>query len=161
MHITRRRLLATAGSAALAPAVVRATGDEPVMSSTVVDWTALTSEATAFGLVRQVFKAPTATLIELECHVSTLNPGLSSHAPHRHPNEEMIIVQQGTVEVFSEGSRTRVGPGSVDLPRVESSARSDECGRHTGDVSRDQLEVGRHPEGDGRPRIDDRSGPSG
>lgn len=113
MHITRRRLLATAGSAALAPGVVRATGDGPVMSSTVVDWTALASEATAFGLVRQVFKAPTATLIELECHVSTLNPGLSSHAPHRHPNEELIIVQQGTVEVFSEGSRTRVGPGSV------------------------------------------------
>ena len=36
-----------------------------------------------------------------------------SIAPHRHPNEEMIIVQQGTVEVFSEGTKTRVGPGSV------------------------------------------------
>jgi len=113
MSITRRRLLAAAGSAALAPAVARATADQSVMSSRVVDWTALTSEATVFGLVRQVFKAPTATLLELECHVSTLNPGLSSHAPHRHPNEEMIIVQQGTVEVFSEGTKTRVGPGSV------------------------------------------------
>lgn len=113
MPITRRRLLAAAGSAALAPAVARAAADQPVMSSTVVDWTALTGKATEFGLVRQVFKSPTATLLELECHVSTLNPGLSSHAPHRHPNEEMIIVQQGTVEVFSEGKKTHVGPGSV------------------------------------------------
>ena len=88
MHITRRRLLAAAGSAALAPAVVRA-ADQPVMSSTVVDWTALTATTTAVGAVRQVFKAPTATLTELECHVTTLNPGLSSHAPHRHPNEEI------------------------------------------------------------------------
>ena len=83
------------------------------MSSTVVDWTALTATTTAVGAVRQVFKAPTATLTELECHVTTLNPGLSSHAPHRHPNEEIIIVQQGMVEVFSEGTKTRVGPGSV------------------------------------------------
>jgi mannose-6-phosphate isomerase-like protein (cupin superfamily) len=113
MPITRRRLLTAAGSAALAPAIARAAADPPVMSSTVVDWTALTGRSTEFGLVRQVFKAPTATLVELECHVSTLNPGLSSHAPHRHPNEEMIIVQQGTVEVFSEGKKTRVGPGSV------------------------------------------------
>ena len=113
MPITRRRLLAAAGSAALASAAVRAAADQPVMSSTVVDWTALTATTTAVGAVRQVFKAPTATLTELECHVTTLNPGLSSHAPHRHPNEEIIIVQQGMVEVFSEGTKTRVGPGSV------------------------------------------------
>ena len=113
MSITRRRLLAAAGSVALAPAVAGAAADQPVMSSTVVDWTALKATSTAVGAVRQVFQAPTATLNELECHVTTLNPGLSSHPPHRHPNEEIIIVQQGTVEVFSEGTRTRVGPGSV------------------------------------------------
>src|SRR5690349_13093034 len=113
MPITRRRLLAAAGTAALAPAAARLAADQPVMSSTVVDWTALDANATASGLGRHVFKAPTATLVELECHISTLNPGLSPHAPHRHPNEEMIIVQQGTVEVFSEGKKTRVGPGSV------------------------------------------------
>ena len=113
MPMTRRRLLAAAGSAVLAPAVVRAAADQPVMSSTVVDWTTLTPTTTPVGAVRQVFKAPTATLTELECHVTTLNPGLSSHAPHRHPNEEIIIVQQGVVEVFSEGTKTRVGPGSV------------------------------------------------
>jgi len=113
MPITRRRLLAAAGSAAFVPAAARAAADQSVMSSRVVDWTALTAEMTAYGMVRRVFNAPTATLVQLECHVSTLNPGLSSHPPHRHPNEEMIVVQQGTVEVFSEGTKTRVGPGSV------------------------------------------------
>ena len=43
-------------------------------------------------------RRPTATLDELEMHITTLNPGQSSHAPHQHPNEELVIVRQGTVE---------------------------------------------------------------
>jgi quercetin dioxygenase-like cupin family protein len=63
--------------------------------------------------VRSFFKARTATLDELEMHVTTLEPGKTSHAPHRHPNEELIIVKQGTVEALSNGEWKRAGPGSV------------------------------------------------
>ncbi|MGA8110642.1 MAG: cupin domain-containing protein, partial [Acidobacteriaceae bacterium] len=68
---------------------------------------------TPVGETRQFVRAPTATLNQLEIHATTLNPGLQSHPPHRHANEEVIIVDQGTVEAFGEGKWTRVGPGSV------------------------------------------------
>jgi quercetin dioxygenase-like cupin family protein len=63
--------------------------------------------------VRSFFSAPTATLENLELHVTTLNPGQRPHPPHRHPNEEMIIIQQGILETLSNGQWKRVGPGSV------------------------------------------------
>ena len=53
-----------------------------------------------------------ATLDELEMHVTTLNPGQTSHAPHKHPNEELVIVREGTVEVLVQGEWKRLGPGS-------------------------------------------------
>ena len=59
------------------------------------------------------FSTPTATLENLEVHVTTLNPGQMPHPPHRHPNEEMLIIDQGTVETLSAGVWKTVGPGSV------------------------------------------------
>ena len=61
----------------------------------------------------QLFRAPTVTLAELEMHVTTLNPGQTSHAPHQHANEELIILKEGTLETLSLGEWKRVGPGSV------------------------------------------------
>jgi quercetin dioxygenase-like cupin family protein len=53
------------------------------------------------------------TLDELEMHITTLKPGLSSHPPHTHPNEELLIVREGTVEALVDGKLKRVGPGSI------------------------------------------------
>jgi quercetin dioxygenase-like cupin family protein len=64
---------------------------------------------TPVGSVRSFFRAPTARLAELELHVTTLNPGETSHAPHTHANEELVIVKEGAVEVLG----VRLGPGSV------------------------------------------------
>jgi len=85
----------------------------PVMGSRVFDWNAMVDKPNKTGSVRTVCSAPTATLENLEIHISTLNPGLMSHPPHKHPNEELIIVRQGTVETLSNGEWIRVGPGSV------------------------------------------------
>ena len=68
---------------------------------------------TALGETRPIVRAPTATLDELELHVTTLNAGESSHAPHKHPNEELVIIREGTVDVLVQGEWKRVGPGSV------------------------------------------------
>jgi quercetin dioxygenase-like cupin family protein len=46
-------------------------------------------------------------------HVTTLPAGEMSHAAHKHPNEELVIVKEGTVEVLVDGQLQRVGPGSV------------------------------------------------
>src|SRR2546425_5779387 len=90
-----------------------ARSETPVMGSSVFDWNTIAAKTTKTGAARQFFRAPTATLDELECHVTTLNPGESPHAPHKHPDEELIIVKEGTVEALINGETRRVGPGSV------------------------------------------------
>lgn len=79
------------------------------------DWNTLKVQKTAIGETRTIAKGPTATLEELEMHVTTLNPGLESHPPHKHPNEELVIIDKGTVEALINGEWKRLGPGSVIL----------------------------------------------
>jgi XRE family transcriptional regulator, regulator of sulfur utilization len=93
--------------------VAIAQSQTPVMQSSAFDWNTIPAKKTDVGSVRQFFRTPTATLDELECHVTTLNPGETSHAPHKHPNEELVIVKEGAVEVLVNGEMKRVGQGSV------------------------------------------------
>ncbi len=99
-----------AGAMALAQ---EATVRPAIMSSSIFDWTQIPVKQTAKGESRQFFQAPTATLDELECHVTTLNPGETAHPPHQHPDEEIIVVKEGTVESLVNGEYQIVGPGSV------------------------------------------------
>jgi XRE family transcriptional regulator, regulator of sulfur utilization len=84
-----------------------------LMTSSVFDWAKIEATPTKIGALRKFFQAPTPTLDELECHVTTLNPGQTPHAPHQHPDEELIIVKEGTVESLVNGEARRVGPGSI------------------------------------------------
>lgn len=105
-------LALTLGAMALAQEKV-ASAPPPVMGSSIFDWTQLPVRKSEKGEVRKVLRAPTATLDELECHVTTLNPGLEAHPPHQHPDEEIIVVKEGTVESLVNGELKQVGPGSV------------------------------------------------
>jgi mannose-6-phosphate isomerase-like protein (cupin superfamily) len=42
-----------------------------------------------------------------------IDPGKSPHPPHTHVEEEVMIVESGTGEIFCDGKTTKVGPGSV------------------------------------------------
>ncbi|GAC1333786.1 MAG: hypothetical protein NVSMB14_00690 [Isosphaeraceae bacterium] len=42
-----------------------------------------------------------------------LDAGKTPHAPHVHPEEEVMIIESGTGEIFCDGKTTKVGPGSV------------------------------------------------
>jgi quercetin dioxygenase-like cupin family protein len=111
--IRRRDIIVTLLAVTITLVCVRAFGQTSVMQSSTFDWNAIAVKQTDVGSVRQFFRSPTATLDELECHVTTLNPGLQSHPPHKHVNEELVIIREGTVEVLSDGTWKRVGPGSV------------------------------------------------
>ncbi len=111
--ITRRDIAIALAAIVITLSVVAVHSQTSVMSSTVFDWTSITVKPTDVGEVRQFFRSPTVTLDELECHVTTLKPGMQSHPPHKHVNEELIIVREGTVETLSNGEWKRVGPGSV------------------------------------------------
>jgi XRE family transcriptional regulator, regulator of sulfur utilization len=113
---TRRDLLVALLSITVTLTVVAfARSENPVLTSAVWDWNKIAVKPTKVGSTRTFFQAPTPTLKELECHVTTLNPGESPHAPHKHPDEEVIIIKEGTVEVLNNGEMKRIGPGSVIL----------------------------------------------
>jgi mannose-6-phosphate isomerase-like protein (cupin superfamily) len=42
-----------------------------------------------------------------------LSPGKTPHAPHTHPEEEVMIIESGHGEIVCDGKTTEVGPGSV------------------------------------------------
>ena len=84
-----------------------------LMKSAVFLWENSPPRATDKGAVRSVFRAPTATLDELEYHITTMNPGQSPHPPHQHLNEEVIIVREGAVEAYVNGTWTPVSSGSL------------------------------------------------
>lgn len=94
-------------------AIIAHKHQQPPLSSTIYDWNDIKVEPTKTGEKRQFLQAPTPTLDELELHVTTLNPGEAPHPPHQHPDEELIIIKEGTVESTVNGITKRVGPGSV------------------------------------------------
>ena len=83
------------------------------MDSLVIDWSKLKFAPTKNGARVQVFDAPTATLDRFHCHITTLNPGQNTGELHRHPQEELVIIKEGTVEVNIDGRKQTVGPGSM------------------------------------------------
>lgn len=42
-----------------------------------------------------------------------IDPGKTPHKPHTHVEEEVMVIESGTGEIFCDGETTKVGPGSV------------------------------------------------
>ena len=84
-----------------------------VLDSTAWKWEDISARDTDVGQYRHVTRQPTRTLEELEMHITTLKPHMASHAPHTHPNEEMVIIKEGTLQAHVNGKEVVVGPGSV------------------------------------------------
>jgi quercetin dioxygenase-like cupin family protein len=107
--ITRRDLFVAGISFFIAiagVALAESTG-KPVMHSRVFNWADLKVTPTKMGESRRVFDAPTPTLAEFECHVTTLNPGEAPHPPHRHADEELMIIKEGTLAAL-QGDQTNI-----------------------------------------------------
>ena len=112
--LTRRDLIVASTAGILTLAAVAATqARAAVLSSTIFDWQTMKVQQTKVGARRDVVRSPTATLDELEMHITTLNPGVESHPPHQHAAEELLIVKEGTVEALVDGDWKRAGPGSI------------------------------------------------
>lgn len=62
---------------------------------------------------RQVFTGTTHDGFLLDLHITTMPPGQMPHPPHHHLDEEMMLVQTGSLEVTIAGKTRTVGPGSV------------------------------------------------
>src|SRR5258708_1149184 len=110
--ITRRDIV-IAGITALTVIAFAQTTEKPVMKPSLFRSEDFEAEPTKAGARRSVFDAHTATLDQMECHVTTLNPSEAPHAAHQHPEEELIIIREGTLEVVQNATTNRVGPGGI------------------------------------------------
>jgi quercetin dioxygenase-like cupin family protein len=61
---------------------------------------------------RPILQGETHTGLPIELHMTELAPGQAPHPPHRHVHEEMVMVQEGTLEVTIAGRAATLGPGS-------------------------------------------------
>lgn len=59
------------------------------------------------------FNGPTDQLSGLCAGIALLEPGATPHPPHKHPEEEFLIVTAGTGEIECAGQTTQVGPGAM------------------------------------------------
>jgi quercetin dioxygenase-like cupin family protein len=59
------------------------------------------------------YNGPTDQLAGMCTGLAVLEPGASPHPPHRHPEEEFLIVADGTGEIECGGTVTQVGPGDI------------------------------------------------
>ena len=85
-----------------------------LLKSSVVKAEGIQPEGAAPGAKAYVhFNGPTEELAALASGLVTLEPGAQPHPPHRHPEEEIMIVGGGTGEFFLNGATTRVKTGDM------------------------------------------------
>jgi quercetin dioxygenase-like cupin family protein len=83
------------------------------IGSTFVDWEKLSFRPGPVGLSCPIFDDPTPALEKMEVHVTRLRAGMSSHAPHHHPWEELLLIKEGQVDVSINGRIQGAGPGAL------------------------------------------------
>ena len=104
--MTKLSIAAVAFAAGLIASAAAGGAAPPKLGSTSVSWEEIEAK-------RRFFENPTATLDELEMHVTHLAPGKAPHAPHQHAEEELVILKEGTLEAMQAGKTRRLGPGAV------------------------------------------------
>ena len=100
----------------------------PKITSGVFPWGTPPMTPTKNGARSLVFDGPTPTLDRFHCHISTLNPGESTAPLHRHPQEELVVVKEGTLEINIDGKLSTAKTGDI----LFLSANENECRRNVG-----------------------------
>jgi mannose-6-phosphate isomerase-like protein (cupin superfamily) len=104
----RSAFLAIAGLAGL-PAIAE-TGKLP---NATMNPDKATTTKEDFGELCVYFDGPTDQLKTMTAGSLMLKPGMQPHPPHQHPEEEMMVIAEGTGEIVVDGQKSRVVPGSM------------------------------------------------
>ena len=86
---------------------------ETVLPSAAFNWDKLEVVTTKTGFRRAIMDGRTRTLNNLETHATTVRPGEINHEAHRHPDDEVILLREGNVEISINGKVFPATPGSV------------------------------------------------
>lgn len=81
--------------------------------SFTLDWNEVEKKKSDKGWHRQFYDRPTTMANKFEMHVTTLNAGISSHPPHTHAEEEIVILLKGSASMEIDGKKSDVLPGGL------------------------------------------------
>jgi mannose-6-phosphate isomerase-like protein (cupin superfamily) len=111
MKISRRQLAALVP--ALAAAQAPAKKAKAVLTSKAYKYDEMTVKENGENNQRAVFDGKNHSGFGVELHITEIAAGKAPHAPHRHVNEEALMLRTGQLDVTIEGVTTRVTAGSV------------------------------------------------
>ncbi len=80
-----------------------------IIESFLIEGNDVPMKSSERGGRRDFFNKSTFTCQKFEMHVTTLNKGLASHAPHTHPEEEIILMIKGNGTMI-------IGTDEVEVP---------------------------------------------
>jgi len=66
-----------------------------------------------FGDLRIYFDGPTDQLKRITAGSLRLNAGATPHPPHQHPEEEFMVITEGSGEILCDGKTVKVTPGAM------------------------------------------------
>lgn len=66
-----------------------------------------------FGDLRIYFEGPTDQIKSMTAGSLLLKAGMTPHEPHHHPEEEFMVITEGTGEISIDGKIVKVAPGSM------------------------------------------------
>lgn len=81
--------------------------------SFILDWNALKTTNTGKGYRRDFFNRATSQLAQFEMHTTALNADSSSHTPHTHVQEEIVLILRGHVTMHIGDDFYPASPGDV------------------------------------------------
>jgi mannose-6-phosphate isomerase-like protein (cupin superfamily) len=87
--------------------------DEARLPDAVIDASQAKLSRESFGDLKTFFEGPTPQLKMMTAGSLLLKPGMEPHPPHKHPEEEFMVITEGNGEVLVNGKTVRVGPGSM------------------------------------------------
>jgi quercetin dioxygenase-like cupin family protein len=91
----------------------RAIAQSPSLPSNTFRFEDLPARKNGPFVSRQILKGATHTGFALDLHESELPPGQMPHPPHRHVHEELLLINEGRIEITVNGKTTQLTPGSV------------------------------------------------
>lgn len=104
----RRRLLMSAMALAVPGAAA-----PPKLPDGVMDEKRAKLTKEPFGDLRIYYEGPTDQVKSMTAGSLRLNAGASPHPPHKHPEEEFMLITEGTGEMTIGGKPSKVAPGTM------------------------------------------------
>ena len=110
---SRRDLLRIGGAAGTGFTLYLQAAPGLRLPSVTLDASAAKVTHEPFGDLSIYFTGATGQVQSMTAGSLRLKSGMSPHPPHQHPEEEFMVITEGTGEIVVDGKKSKVAPGSM------------------------------------------------